>query len=79
MYRSGRAPEALTVLEALPAAELEKPAVANYYGIVLSANHQGEKARRYLELGKEAPLLPEETALVSKAIATIPPRSEKAP
>jgi tetratricopeptide (TPR) repeat protein len=72
LYRAGRFPEALSVLEALPVAELEKPAIATYYGVILSANRQGEKARKYLDLGSQAPLLPEEAALVTKATITGP-------
>lgn len=71
LYCSDRVAEALKVLDALPKVELEKPAIAAYYGVVLAANGTAEKARKYLELGNRARLLPEEAALVAHAAETI--------
>ena len=62
-----RTAEALAILESLPAQELEQPAAAMYYGILLAANDSPEKARRFLEIAREASPLPEEKVLVEKA------------
>ena len=75
LYRSKRPAEAVEVLDALPKAELEKPAIAAYYGIVLAASGTPEKARKYLDLGSQAPLLPEEAALIATASKGMPEAS----
>ena len=47
--------------------QLEQPAIATYYGLILAAAGQKEKARSFLARSAEATLLPEEKALVAKA------------
>ena len=39
-----------------------------YYGIILTSNHTPGRARPFLESAQDAPLLPEERALVDKAV-----------
>jgi tetratricopeptide (TPR) repeat protein len=74
LLRRDQIAEALRVLEALPAAKLETPSVAGYYGLVLAANRDNpEKVRRFLELGQKAALLPEEARLISVALQESPP------
>jgi hypothetical protein len=41
--------------------------LAAYYGVVLAAAGQREKAREYLRRASEAKLLPEEKALIAKS------------
>lgn len=67
LYARGDAQGALAALRALTEEQLEAPAIAAYYGIILAATGEKEKARRYLELGSKAFLLPEEKALLAKA------------
>ncbi len=67
LHCAKRSPEALEVLEKLPPEELAKPSVAIHYGVILAANGQLDAARKYLDLGRLAPLLPEESALLEKA------------
>ena len=58
---------ALKAMEGLSEEQLRDPSVATYYGLVLAAAGQKDKARGFLERSKEASLLPEEKALVTKA------------
>lgn len=67
LHLQGRTAEALKVIETLQPAELENPSVASYYGVVLAAAGQSEKARRYLAKADGAPILPEESKLVLEA------------
>ena len=64
----GRSADALHVLDALPRDCLKDPSVAAYYGIILTSNHTPGRARPFLESAQDAPLLPEERALVDKAV-----------
>ena len=72
LHLARRSAEALAVLEKLPPEELVKPPIAAHYGVILVANGRPEDARRYLRLGRLAPLLAEEVALVDRAAASIP-------
>ena len=63
----GRTADALKVIEAIPAATLEQPSLAAYYGAVLAAAGQKEKARSFLDKSATAPLLPEEVKMVADA------------
>ncbi len=67
MYRLGRSEEARRVLENLKSTDLQTPAIAAYYGIVLASVQQDEMARRYLKLAERAVLLPEEKQRVMEA------------
>ncbi len=60
---------ALKVLEKLAPQQLEDPAIAGYYGLILRATGNGEKARKYLALAANAKLLPEERKLIEEATA----------
>ena len=62
---------ALRVLEKLTPQQLEDPAVAGYYGVVLRATGNGQKAKKYLDLAVKGRLLPEERKLLEKAGAGI--------
>lgn len=67
LHCATRTAEGLRVLESLPPKRLEDPAIATYYGILLAANHSPEKARRFLNIGRDASLLLEEKELVARA------------
>ncbi|MBA3726897.1 MAG: hypothetical protein H0W86_10685 [Armatimonadetes bacterium] len=67
LYQSGDAPGAATVMKGLSSEQLRDPAVAAYYVIILARINNSHDARRYLELGREARLLPEEENLLHRA------------
>ena len=67
LHLQGRTKEGLTALEKLKPEALEDPPVALYYGFLLSAAGQTNKAGKYLELARQATLLPEEKTLLAQA------------
>ena len=71
LYEKGDPQGALGVMNALPENQAKDPPIASYYGIILAAAGDRNKAREYLEIGKKANLLPEEKALVARAEASL--------
>jgi tetratricopeptide (TPR) repeat protein len=71
LYAQGDVKGALQAMDQLSQDQLRDPSVAVYYGVVLAAAGQKEKAREYLRRAAEANLLPEEKALVAKAENTL--------
>ena len=69
LHQQGRSGEAAAMMAALSAEELRQPQVALYQAIFLLASGQPEKAKDYLKLSADWPLLPEEAALLEKAKA----------
>ena len=67
LHLQGKTAEALKMMETLKPAELENPALASYYGVMLAASGQTDKARRYLAKAEMAPILPEELKLIADA------------
>lgn len=67
LHTAKRSAEALEILDRLPAVERAKPEIAAHYGVILAANGRHDEARKFLDLGRLAPLLPEEIALLEKA------------
>src|SRR6266446_3714805 len=63
----GNAKEALRIMSSLSEEQLSDLKISTYYGICLAAARD-ERARAYLERGQKATLLPEEKALIEKAI-----------
>jgi thioredoxin-like negative regulator of GroEL len=74
LLTQGNAKEAVRIMSSLSAEQLSEPTISAYYGICLAATGD-EKARSYLESGKQANLLPEEKALIDKAYAGLNSRS----
>jgi predicted Zn-dependent protease len=64
-----RSAQALSVFERLKPKQLEDPAIAGYYGLVLHATGNQAKAKKFLELSAKAKLLPEERKLIERALA----------
>jgi hypothetical protein len=64
LHLRGKTPEGLALLGNLPDADLQRPSLAAYYALLLSAAGETDKARKYLALAERAPLLPEEKALL---------------
>jgi hypothetical protein len=71
LYANGDVKGALQAMDQLSQDQLREPSVAVYYGVILAAAGQQEKASQYLRRATEANLLPEEKALVEKAASTL--------
>jgi thioredoxin-like negative regulator of GroEL len=74
LLTQGNAKEAVRIMNSLSPEQLNEPTISAYYGICLAATGD-EKARSYLDFGKQASLLPEEKALIDKAYANLNSRS----
>jgi predicted Zn-dependent protease len=70
LLTQGNAKEALRIMSSLKESQLSDPTISAYYGMCLAANGD-EKARTYLDFGKQANLLPEEKTLIDKAYANL--------
>jgi len=73
LHVQDRDAEGVKVMSALPEEQLRIPQVAAYYGILLAAHKEAEKARKYLGLAARAHFLPEEQALINQARESLPP------
>ena len=67
LHCQGESKKAVKVLETLDSAQLHKPEIAAYYGIILAAAGDQARAGEFLDLGEKATLLPQEKALLEKA------------
>jgi len=61
--------EALKLMQQLKPKDLEEPSIAGYYGLILQATGQKEKAKVYLRWASRAQVLPEEKKLFDRAAA----------
>ena len=68
LYLQKKNAEALKVMQQLAAQDLANPAIAGYYGLILKATGNAEKARSYLNLALKVRLLPEEQTLFQQAL-----------
>jgi Flp pilus assembly protein TadD len=59
--------QALKVMQQLQAKDLENPSIAGYYGLILRATGNPDKARVYLDLASRSKMLPEEKKLFDRA------------
>ncbi len=59
--------EALKVMQQLKPQDIENRAIAGYYGLILQATGDREKAKVYLQWASKGPLLPEERKLFDRA------------
>jgi thioredoxin-like negative regulator of GroEL len=71
LHIQDKSADALKVFQRLKPQELEQPSIAVYYGMVLQATGNSNKAKKYLDLASKAPLLPEERKLVDRARAGV--------
>jgi predicted Zn-dependent protease len=67
LHLRGKSDEALRIMSSLTMQQLEDPATAAYYGVLLAANGAPKDAAKFLELAKKGNLLPEEKELVNGA------------
>jgi Tfp pilus assembly protein PilF len=68
LHLQGKTKDGLIVLRKLKPETLEVPAVALYYGLLLSDSGDPAQAAKYLGIAQKADLLPEEKALVAEAL-----------
>ncbi len=66
LHLQGKTREGVAVLEKLNPDALEHPSLALYYGVLLSASGQTNKAARYIALARSADMLPEEKTLLAE-------------
>jgi predicted Zn-dependent protease len=72
LYRVSKFQEGVQVLDKLPAKDLDKPNIALYYALVLSAAGQTDKACHYLDLARKADrFLPQELELADMLAANL--------
>jgi hypothetical protein len=71
LYLQGDVKKALQVLAGFSEAELDRPQIAAYYGVLLANICDFWRAAKFLDLGKKANLLLEERKLVEKAQLTV--------
>lgn len=74
LHVQGRTAEGLGIIERLKPAQLADPSVASYYGAMLAAAGQKEKAQEYFAKLDGASVLPEELALAHAHIERRTPR-----
>jgi thioredoxin-like negative regulator of GroEL len=74
LYFQGDIAKAFQVFAGFSEAELQRPQIAAYYGVILAASGDFPRAAKFLDLGAKANLLPEERKLVEKAQLTIATR-----
>ncbi len=67
LHLQGRSADGLKLIETLKPAALDDPSVASYYGVLLAASGQKEKAQRYFAKAEKAAILPEELEMISEA------------
>jgi tetratricopeptide (TPR) repeat protein len=67
LYLQEKPADALRVFQMLKPKELEDPAIAGYYGLILKATGNKEKARAYFDWAFKSPMLPEERKLFERA------------
>jgi tetratricopeptide (TPR) repeat protein len=63
--------EALKVMQQLKPQQLNDPSIAGYYGLILQATGNREKARAYLQWSSKAQTLPEEKKIFDRARAGV--------
>jgi predicted Zn-dependent protease len=68
LHLQNRTTDGLAALEKLSAEQLTNPPIALYYGVLLRADRQTERARQYLKLARSAALLPEERQLLEQGL-----------
>ena len=71
LYLEGDVKKALQIFARFSEAELERPQIAAYYGVILASSDDFSRAAKFLDLGEKADLLPEERKLVEKAQLTV--------
>jgi len=69
LHVRGKSAQGLKLMGALPEAELQRPEIATYYAVLLSAAGERDKAQPYFAAAEKGPMLPEERRLLAEARA----------
>lgn len=69
LHCGGKTAEGLKLMQCIPEAELRRPDVALYYGVLLAACGQSARAQSYLVAAEKRRALPEEARLLEQARA----------
>jgi predicted Zn-dependent protease len=67
LHRQGKTAEGLHLMQTLPETELQRPEIAIYYAVLLSATGAQERAKVYVAAAEKARMLPEERRLLAEA------------
>lgn len=67
LYLQGKSADALKIMQQVNPKDLNAPAIAGYYGLILKATGNGAKAKAYLDWTAKTRLLPEEQKLFAQA------------
>jgi predicted Zn-dependent protease len=67
LHRQSNTAAGLKLMQTLPAAELSRPNIAAYYGLLLAAAGQARNAQPFLTMAEKGPLLAEERQLLAQA------------
>jgi tetratricopeptide (TPR) repeat protein len=67
LHVRGKSTEGLKLMQTLPEAELQRPEIATYYAVLLSAAGERDKAKPYFAAAEKGRLLPEERRLLVEA------------
>jgi hypothetical protein len=67
LHVQGKSAEGLELMQGLPEADLQRPEIATYYAVLLSATGARDKAGAYFIAAEKAQLLPEERRLLAQA------------
>ena len=67
LHVQGKSAEGLKLMQALPEVQLQRPEIATYYAVLLSATGERDKAGAYFAAAEKAQLLPEERQLLAQA------------
>ena len=71
LYVERKYKDASRVMSRLSPTDLREPEIAAYYGVILAGAGEKEKARQYLDMGKQARLLPAERELLEKTVKSL--------
>jgi hypothetical protein len=67
LYLKKKNQDALKVIEKLDPKDLQKQSIAGYYGLILKAAGNDQKAKTYFDYAFKGPMLPEEKKLFETA------------
>lgn len=77
LYQQGKVAEAVELTGSLPAEELEKPQVALYHAIFLTAAGQSAKAAEFLPIAQRRKMFSEEKAMLERARLAVAKAAEE--
>jgi tetratricopeptide (TPR) repeat protein len=70
LYMQGKTEEGVDLMRKLGEEKLRQPLYAAYFGVMLAGAGKRDQAKEFLQIGRRAPLLPEERVMVERAVAS---------